>query len=121
MKYLVKKIVDVESISDLMILENTKGVLELEIMPLGANSESVRGLAPKQKRLFEYLIAYTKASGESPTIKEMRDAMNVKSINTITDALKGLQNKGYIIRHKHKQRSVEIKGLTTNPHTGLTI
>lgn len=49
-------------------------------------------------------------NGRAPTLTEMRSSLGVKSLRTVTQYLESLESKGYILRRKNMQRSIEIVG-----------
>lgn len=55
-------------------------------------------LTEKQQLLFDFIEQYQMQHGKSPTIKEMREYFNVSSDNSILKHLKGLEEKGYIVK-----------------------
>jgi repressor LexA len=47
--------------------------------------------------------------GESPTLDELRRALKLKSLRTVTQYLEVLERKGYILRRKNAKRNIELR------------
>lgn len=65
-------------------------------------------LTDKQKRVYNYIKNAIIDTGIPPSIREMCDALDIKSTSTIHLHLTSLEKKGYIKRNKTKNRSIEI-------------
>lgn len=66
-------------------------------------------LTGKQYRVLEVLRVHFAMSKESPTVEELRCALGCKSARTVTQYLDILEHKGYIVRHKHMHRNIELR------------
>ncbi len=66
-------------------------------------------LTKKQKQVFDFIQAYASENGMSPTIDEIRKALNLKAISTIHGHLKTLEEKGFISRDVQSSRNLNIK------------
>lgn len=53
-------------------------------------------LTPKEQKLFEFIEQYQMTHGASPTVREMREHMKLKSDGFIVHCLKSLREKGAI-------------------------
>lgn len=53
-------------------------------------------LTPKERALFDFIEGYQMAHGASPTVREMREAMKLKSDGFVVHCLKSLAEKGKI-------------------------
>lgn len=67
----------------------------------------MKGLAPKQAEVLEFLI-YCHADGQPPTLREIADYMGVASVNTPSSHLNALEAKGYIERVKFGKRAIRL-------------
>ena len=65
-------------------------------------------LTKKQKELYDYLDHYIKSNQISPSFEEMKKAVNLKSKSGIHRLITSLEQRGFIKRHKHKARAMEI-------------
>lgn len=68
------------------------------------------GLTPAQRDLLQFISSYIAKHDIAPTVDEMRHQFGYASKSTIGYLLNGLQERGWIIRIPHKERSIEIVG-----------
>jgi len=71
-------------------------------------SSLVDGLTDAQHELFNWIKAYMKEFQHSPSIRQMMQAMGLKSPAPIQSRLKHLQEKGYISWQEGKARTLQI-------------
>ncbi|MDD5757424.1 MAG: transcriptional repressor LexA, partial [bacterium] len=70
-------------------------------------------LTEKQKGIFDFIKESQLQNGVPPTLREIMKEFRFKSIGTVQDYLRILEDKGYIRkRGKFKARFLEITGLT---------
>lgn len=105
MKYLIKKVVEYNTIDELMRLENGIHIHEISITPYDLSYTEATSLTPKQKELFELLHS---RKDQMPSLDEMRKVLKVGSINTVVDRLTALEKKGYIQKIKHSKRFYKL-------------
>lgn len=105
MKYLIKKVVDYETVDELMKAENTPNIHEISITPYENSYVDAQALTPKQKELFEILHS---RKDKTPSLDELRKLIKVGSINTVVDRIKALEKKGYIQKTKHAKRAYKL-------------
>ena len=65
-------------------------------------------LTQAQNELFEWIKDFMKSNHHSPSIRQMMDAMGLKSPAPIQSRLKHLQEKGYISWQEGKARTLQI-------------
>lgn len=65
-------------------------------------------LTPRQKELYEFLVAYRARHGYAPTLEEIRDRFQLRSLGTVHRHLANLEEKGAIRRRWNYSRSIEI-------------
>ena len=65
-------------------------------------------LSDAQNELFEWIKNYMKNFHHSPSIRQMMDAMGLKSPAPIQSRLRHLQEKGYITWQEGKARTMQI-------------
>ncbi|MDR1913803.1 MAG: transcriptional repressor LexA [Clostridiales bacterium] len=65
-------------------------------------------LSSRQEKVYEFLKSEIRKKGYPPTVREICDAVNLKSTSTVHAHLEILENKGYIRRSPTKNRSIEI-------------
>jgi repressor LexA len=63
-------------------------------------------LTPKQKQVYEYILAFTAEHGYSPSIREISLAVGLKSPSTVHFHLKGLLKAGVILQEPGKTRTI---------------
>ena len=69
---------------------------------------SEKNLSDAQNELFEWIKNYMKDFHHSPSIRQMMDAMGLKSPAPIQSRLKHLQKKGFISWQEGKARTLQI-------------
>lgn len=62
----------------------------------------------KQKEIYDFLVIYTENKGYPPSVREICEAVNLKSTSTVHGHLKRLEKKGFIRRDPTKPRALEI-------------
>ena len=67
----------------------------------------------KQSEIYEFLKAYTENKGYPPSVREICEAVSLKSTSTVHGHLKRLEEKGLIKRDPSKPRALEIAELST--------
>lgn len=67
----------------------------------------MQGLTPKEQKLFTFIESYQFEHGSSPTVREMRLFMGLKSDGFIVHCIKGLQTKG-VIEKGDTPRSIKL-------------
>lgn len=65
-------------------------------------------LTEPQRQLYDWLVEYIRTSQHSPSIRQMMQAMNLKSPAPIQSRLDYLRNKGYIDWTTGKARTIRI-------------
>jgi repressor LexA len=66
-------------------------------------------LTANQQALYSYLKEFIEKQKDAPTLKEMAAAIRAKSLNSIAQYLKILEQKKYITRTKHARRNIELR------------
>lgn len=79
--------------------------------------------SPKQTEILEYLKSQILEKGYPPSVREICDAVNLKSTSSVHSHLAALEHAGYIRRDATKPRAIEIcdpsfQILRTMPNTG---
>ena len=67
----------------------------------------------KQTEIYEFLKSYTENKGYPPSVREICEAVSLKSTSTVHGHLKRLEKKGLIRRDPSKPRALEIAELST--------
>lgn len=66
-------------------------------------------LTNRQKQILDFMIHHVENHGFPPTISEIQNHFSFKSPNSVEQYLKALVRKGWIKRHPHKSRGIEIR------------
>lgn len=66
----------------------------------------------KQTQIYNFLIEFTKSKGYPPSVREICQAVSLKSTSTVHGHLKRLEKKGLIYRDQTKPRALEIVELS---------
>lgn len=79
-------------------------------------------LTEKQKEILDFIKETRSKNGVPPTLREIMKEFGFKSIGTVQDYLRILEEKGVIRRKgKFKARFMEIIGLTSNPVLNIPV
>ncbi len=65
-------------------------------------------LTRRQKEIVDYIAAFIDSRGYSPSIEEIGHHFGFASPNAVFKHLKALEKRGYIRRHSHAARSIEL-------------
>ncbi|MFH0948695.1 MAG: transcriptional repressor LexA [Elusimicrobiota bacterium] len=65
-------------------------------------------LTDRQKEILDFVIHAIEVQGFPPTIPEIQKEFSFKSPTAANDHLEALAKKGYITRHPHKSRGIEV-------------
>jgi repressor LexA len=68
----------------------------------------------KQKQILLFLKQYMQSTGTAPTLREIADAMGVKSLATVHEHLQSLEKKGMIRRKFRDVKALEILDTEVN-------
>ena len=71
---------------------------------------SKENLSSKQEEILNYIKECLLNKGYPPTVREICQAVNLKSTASVQSHLNKIEEKGYIIRDKTKSRTIEIVG-----------
>lgn len=67
-------------------------------------------LSEKQMEIFEYIQAFSRENGFPPSVREIGEAVGLRSPSTVHAHLKTLDRAGYITRDGHKMRAIRTAG-----------
>ena len=80
-----------------------------------------KSLTGKQKRVLDNIQLYIGAKGEAPTLDELRQNLGFKSLRTVMQYIETLERKGYIVRHRHARRNIEIRAVDAEGRTATLV
>lgn len=63
-------------------------------------------LTPKQNQIYDYILAFTQERGYPPSVREIAEAVHLKSPSTVHFHLKAMEAAGVIRRGVGKTRSI---------------
>lgn len=75
----------------------------------------------KQTQIYNFLIEFTKSKGYPPSVREICQAVSLKSTSTVHGHLKRLEKKGLIYRDPTKPRALEIVELSNEENELIDI
>lgn len=67
-------------------------------------------LSPMRQRILDYVTTFTRQNGYPPTVREICDAVGLRSPSTVHSHLKILQEGGYLEKDERKTRALSVKG-----------
>ena len=71
-------------------------------------------LTRKQHELLSFIDSHLKESGVSPSFEEMKDALSLRSKSGIHRLISALEERGFLRRHHHRARALEVVRLPEN-------
>lgn len=66
-------------------------------------------LTPKEQLIFDYIKDNLQEKGYSPSIRDIRTALDIKSTSTVHTYLERLEKKGYIHKENGKSRTLRVE------------
>ena len=71
-------------------------------------------LTRKQHELLSFIDSHLKESGVSPSFEEMKEALSLRSKSGIHRLISALEERGFLRRHHHRARALEVVRLPEN-------
>ena len=71
-------------------------------------------LTRKQYELLSFIDQHLKESGVSPSFEEMKEALSLRSKSGIHRLISALEERGFLRRHHHRARALEVMRLPEN-------
>ena len=65
-------------------------------------------LTPKQAEIYQFILQFTKEHGYPPSVREIGEAVNLKSPSTVHFHMKKLEAEGYIQKADGKTRAITL-------------
>lgn len=65
-------------------------------------------LTPAQRETLTLIERYTKEHGVAPTLTELRERLNLRSLRSVTQRIEGLEKKGVIKRDRFQHRNISV-------------
>jgi repressor LexA len=71
-------------------------------------------LTTKQHELLVFIDRHLRETGCSPSFEEMKDALDLRSKSGIHRLISALEERGFLRRHKHRARALEVLRLSND-------
>jgi len=71
-----------------------------------------QGLTGRQQQILDYLVKEVQDKGYAPSVREIADALGLRSPSTVHQHLTALEQKGCIRRHGDRMRALEVMDKT---------
>ncbi len=68
----------------------------------------------RQEKILEYIKSEVQRRGFPPSVREICEAMGIKSTSTVHGHLRRLENRGLLVRDPTKPRALEVVGMVRN-------
>ena len=68
----------------------------------------MQSLTPKEKLFYDYITNTIRSEGYPPSVRDIQQALDVKSTSTVHAYLQRLEEKGYIRKSDRKSRSLRV-------------
>ena len=72
-------------------------------------------LSPKQQQIYDYILSFSQEHGYPPSVREIAQAVDLRSPSTVHFHLKGLREAGLISQAEGKTRAITVSGSTGRP------
>ena len=76
-------------------------------------------LSAKRKAILDYIEQFTLENGYAPSVREIGEAVGLRSPSTVQSHLKMLEDNGYLQKSKGKTRTVSVAGQTNYKNVPL--
>ena len=77
-------------------------------------------LTERQNQVYEHVRAYFREHSKPPTLKEIGDALSIRSTNGVSKHLHALEQKGYIRRLPNEARGIVLTDSAAAPAASST-
>lgn len=76
-----------------------------------------QGLTEKENEMYRYICESTERNGYSPSVRDIQEALSIKSTATVHSYLNKLEAKGYIQKAQGKSRTLRVETENTVSHS----
>lgn len=77
----------------------------------------MKPLTETEKKMLDFITDRIRNDGYSPTVRDIKAALNIKSTATVHSYLSKLEDKGYIQKENGKSRTLRLDGGVSRPST----
>lgn len=78
-------------------------------------------LKEKEKAIYEYITDVIRRKGYSPSVRDIQNALRIKSTSTVHSYLAKLERKGYIQKESGKSRTLRIDSILAEPQRTVRV
>ena len=71
---------------------------------------TMKKLTARQQQIYDYILAFTAENGYPPSVREIGEALDLRSPSTVHFHLKGLEEAGMINKAEGKTRAISVPG-----------
>lgn len=71
---------------------------------------TMKKLTVRQQQIYDYILSFTAEKGYPPSVREIGEALDLKSPSTVHFHLKGLEEAGMINKAEGKTRAISVPG-----------
>lgn len=68
-------------------------------------------LTERERRVYDYICGVIEKNGYSPSVRDIKSALGIKSTSTVHSYIEKLESKGYITREQGKSRTLRTENL----------
>lgn len=92
----------------IMIYNTAKAVIILT-----TKGKIMEALTRREKEVYDYICATIEENGYSPSVRDIRDNLGIKSTSTVHSYINKLEEKGYIRKQEGKSRTLTLESNQT--------
>ncbi len=78
----------------------------------------MQNLTEKEREMYEYIVKVMEEKGYAPSVRDIQNALGIKSTATVHAYLNRLEDKGYIQKEQGKSRTLRV-GAEPQPTSGM--
>ena len=71
-------------------------------------------LTDKERKMLDYISETIRNNGYSPSVRDIKNALDIKSTSTVHVYLERLEKKGYLQKENSKSRTIRVDGISQN-------
>ena len=72
-------------------------------------------MTDKEKFIYDYITETIRHDGYSPSVRDIKESLGIKSTSTVHSYLERLEKKGYITRESGKSRTLRVEAIADQP------
>ncbi|MBO4868794.1 MAG: transcriptional repressor LexA [Clostridia bacterium] len=75
----------------------------------------MQDLSKREREILEFITETIEAEGYSPSVRDISQALGIRSTSTVHMYLHRLEEKGYILKEQGKSRTIRVEGVAQHP------